>query len=215
MITGTDTRVRMMAKHSKSWLQRQKRDPFVKKSHEEQYRSRAVYKLMEIDQRDRLFHRGQTVIDLGAAPGGWSQYAATKVDGGGRVIAVDMLEMEAVAGVEFVRGDFTEEAVIEACLAALGGARADLVISDMAPNLSGVRSTDQARCMGLAEAALDFACRVLSPGGDFLVKLFQGAGTEQYRRELNERFQKVMVRKPKASRDSSREFYMLARRYNV
>ena len=204
-----------MSKGNKSWLQRQRRDPFVKRSRDEQYRSRAVYKLMEIDRRDRLFHRGQTVIDLGAAPGGWSQYAAAQVDGGGRVIAVDMLEMEAVAGVEILRGDFTEEALVDGCLTALGGAPADLVISDMAPNLSGVRSADQARSMALAEAALDFACRVLRPGGDFLVKLFQGAGTEEYRRELNERFQKVMVRKPKASRDSSREFYMLARRYNV
>ena len=170
---------------------------------------------MEIDRRDRLFHRGQTVVDLGAAPGGWSQYAATQVDGGGRVIAVDMLEMEAVAGVEFLRGDFTEEAVLETCLAALAGRQADLVISDMAPNLSGVRSTDQSRSMALAELALDFAGRVLRPGGDFLVKLFQGSGTDAYRRELNERFQKVMVRKPEASRDSSREFYMLARHYNV
>lgn len=204
-----------MAKHSKAWLQRQRRDPFVRKSREEHYRSRAVYKLIEIDRRDRLFHRGQTVVDLGAAPGGWSQYAASKVDGGGRVIAVDMLDMEAIAGVEFVRGDFTDEAVLNACLAALGGAQADLVISDMAPNLSGVRSTDQARSMAVAEAALDFACQVLRTGGDFLVKLFQGAGTDDYRQYLNERFQKVMVRKPKASRDSSREFYILGRRYNV
>jgi 23S rRNA (uridine2552-2'-O)-methyltransferase len=204
-----------MSKRSKAWLERQRRDPFVKQSRTQHYRSRAVYKLMEIDRRDRLLHRGQTVVDLGAAPGGWSQYAASQVDGGGRVIALDMLEMEAVAGVEFVRGDFTEEAVLKDCLAVLGGAQADLVISDMGPNLSGVRSTDQARSMALAELALDFACRVLRPGGDFLVKLFQGTGTEDYRRKLNEHFQKVMVRKPEASRDSSREFYMLARRYNV
>ena len=204
-----------MSKRSKAWLEKHRRDPFVKQSRAQHYRSRAVYKLMEIDRRDRLFHRGQTVVDLGAAPGGWSQYAAAQVDGGGRVIAVDMLEMEAVAGVEFLRGDFTEEAVLETCLAALAGRQADLVISDMAPNLSGVRSTDQSRSMALAELALDFAGRVLRPGGDFLVKLFQGSGTDAYRRELNERFQKVMVRKPEASRDSSREFYMLARHYNV
>jgi len=204
-----------MSKGNKSWLQRQQRDPFVKQSRAQQYRSRAVYKLMEIDRRDRLFHHGQTVVDLGAAPGGWSQYAATRVNGGGRVLALDMLEMEAVAGVEILRGDFTEEAVLEVCLVALQGTRADLVISDMAPNLSGIRATDQARSMALAELALDFACRVLRPGGDFLVKLFQGAGTDDYRLELNERFQKVMVRKPEASRDSSREFYMLARHYNV
>ena len=204
-----------MSKGNKSWLQRQQRDPFVKRSRDEQYRSRAVYKLMEIDRRDRLFHRGQTVVDLGAAPGGWSQYAASRVNGGGRVLALDILEMESVTGVEILHGDFTEEAVLEACLMALQGTRADLVISDMAPNLSGIRATDQARSMTLAELALDFTCRVLRPGGDFLVKLFQGAGTDDYRRELNERFQKVMVRKPEASRDSSREFYMLARHYNV
>lgn len=204
-----------MSKGNKSWLQRQRRDPFVKQSRAEQYRSRAVYKLMEIDRRDHLFRHGQTVIDLGAAPGGWSQYAASRVNGGGRVLAVDLLQMHPVSGVEFFHGDFTEEAVLQACLLALQDTRADLVISDMAPNLSGIRATDQARSMALAELALDFACRVLRPGGDFLVKLFQGAGTDAYRRELNEHFQKVIVRKPEASRDSSREFYMLARDYTV
>lgn len=204
-----------MSKRSKSWLQRQQRDPFVKRSREEKYRSRAVYKLMEIDRRDRLFRRGQAVIDLGAAPGGWSQYAAAQVDGGGRVIAVDILEMEVLAGVDFIHGDFTEVAVLDAVFADLGERRADLVISDMAPNLSGIRVTDQARSMHLAELALDCAQRVLGPGGDFLVKVFEGAGTEEFRRELNQQFQKVSIRKPEASRDGSREFYMLARHYNV
>lgn len=204
-----------MSKRNKSWLERQKGDPFVKQARAHHYRSRAVYKLMEIDKRDRLFRRGQRVIDLGAAPGGWSQYAAEQVNGGGLVIAVDLLEMEPVAGVEFIHGDFTEEAVLETVLAALGGEPADLVISDMAPNLSGIRVTDQARSMHLAELALDLARRVLRPGGHFLVKLFEGAGTEPYRRELQQQFQKVSVRKPEASRDGSREFYMLAHGYNV
>jgi len=204
-----------MSKRSKSWLEQHRRDPFVKKSRQDHYRSRAVYKLMEIDHRDKLFRRGQTVVDLGAAPGGWCQYAAEQVDGGGRVIAVDLLDMEAVAGVEFVHGDFSEEAVLETVLAVLDGRAVDLVISDMAPNLSGIRVTDQARSMALAELALDFAAQVLRPGGDFLVKVFEGAGTDQLRRDLNERFQKVTIRKPEASRDGSREFYMLGRRYNV
>ena len=204
-----------MAKHSKAWQQRQKRDPFVKKARSDDYRARAVYKLQEIDQRDRLFKRGMTVVDLGAAPGSWSQYAARRTGPDGRVLALDVLDMEPVANVEFIRGDFTEEETLQACLSALGASQADLVISDMAPNLSGIRSADQARSLELAELAFDFARRVLKPGGDLLIKIFEGPGTDRFRQELSEVFQKVIIRKPKASRDASREFYMLARGYDV
>lgn len=171
--------------------------------------------MQEIDQRDHLLKPGQTVVDLGAAPGGWSQYAAERMGGTGKVIAVDILAMEPVNDVVFIQGDFSGENTVNACLAALGGGRADLVICDMAPNLTGIRSTDQARSLGLAELALDFARQVLRPGGDLLVKLFQGEGIDAFKRELRTHFQKVMVRKPQASRSSSREFYILARGYGV
>lgn len=204
-----------MAKSNKSWLQAHRRDQFVKRARDSRYRSRAVYKLQEIDQRDHLLKPGQTVVDLGAAPGGWSQYAAERMGGTGKVIAVDILAMEPVNDVVFIQGDFSGENTVNACLAALGGGRADLVICDMAPNLTGIRSTDQARSLGLAELALDFARQVLRPGGDLLVKLFQGEGIDAFKRELRTHFQKVMVRKPQASRSSSREFYILARGYGV
>ena len=204
-----------MAKSNKSWLQAHRRDQFVKRARDSRYRSRAVYKLQEIDQRDHLLKPGQTVVDLGAAPGGWSQYAAERMGGTGKVIAVDILAMEPVNDVVFIQGDFSGENTVNACLAALGGGRADLVICDMAPNLTGIRSTDQARSLGLAELALDFARPVLRPGGDLLVKLFQGEGIDAFKRELRTHFQKVMVRKPQASRSSSREFYILARGYGV
>lgn len=170
---------------------------------------------MEIDQHDRLFRPGQTLVDLGAAPGGWAQYASSRVGPRGRVIAMDLQEIEPIRNVQSIRGDFSDMAVFKQCVEALGGRRADLVISDMAPHLSGIRVTDQARSMHLAELVLDFAGQVLKPGGDLLVKLFQGQGTDEYRQELVERFQRVMVRKPRASRDSSREFYVLARGYEV
>lgn len=204
-----------MAKRNKAWLERQERDPYVKQAREAKYRARAVYKLREIDQKDRLFRPGQTVVDLGAAPGSWSQYAVRKVGPAGTVVALDVLEMEPITNVQFIRGDFTGEETLAACLAALGEQKADLVISDMAPNLSGIRDTDQARSLYLAELALEFAGRVLKPGGDLLVKIFEGSGVDRYREELSESFQKVIVRKPKASRDASREFYMLARCYDV
>jgi len=206
---------REMAKRNKAWVKRQNRDPFVRRAHDADYRSRAVYKLQEIDQKYRLFKSGQTVVDLGAAPGSWSQFAGHKVGPAGTVVALDVLEMEPIAGVQFVRGDFTEEETLTACLTILAGRRADLVISDMAPNLTGIRDTDQARSLELAEAALDFAFRVLKPRGELLVKLFEGAGVDRYRKQLSKNFQKVITRKPKASRSSSREFYMLARHYDV
>ena len=196
---------------SSRWLQRQRKDPYVKQAQQSEYRSRAVYKLIEIDERDHLFHKGQTVIDLGAAPGSWSQYAAGRTAPGGRVVAVDLLPMQPVSNVFFIQGDFVADAVLQQCLAALGGFRADLVISDMAPNLSGIKVADQARCMALAELARDLALQVLRPGGDFLVKVFQGEGTQEFQSGLKEHFQKVVLRKPRASRDSSSEIYLLAR----
>lgn len=199
-------------KRDKRWLERQNRDPFVKQARNSNYRSRAIYKLQQIDQRDHLFRPGQLVVDLGAAPGSWSQYAVEKVGPGGRVVAMDILAMDPIPGVDFVHGDFTESAIYEKCLAALGSRQADLVICDMAPNLSGIRDTDQARSLYLAELALEFAGKVLGPNGVFLIKLFEGAGTEAYRKQLAEQFQKVIVRKPEASRTGSREFYILARR---
>lgn len=196
---------------STRWLQRQHQDPYVKQAQKSDYRSRAVYKLAEIDERDHLFHKGQVVIDLGAAPGSWSQYAAKKVAPGGKVIAVDLLPLAHIDNVLFIKGDFTEDAVSKACIAVLGGARADLVISDMAPNLSGIKVTDQARSMALAEAARDFALHVLNKGGDLLIKVFQGEGARNFQLGLQEYFQRVVIRKPGASRDSSSEIYLLAR----
>lgn len=204
-----------MPRRNKAWLQARHKDLFTRQARRSEYRSRAVYKLLEIDQHDRLLRPGQTVIDLGAAPGSWSQYASSRVGPRGRVIAVDIEDIEPIRNVQSLQGDFSNMAVFRHCLDLLGGAKVDLVISDMAPHISGVRVTDQARSMYLAELVCDFACQVLKPGGDLLVKLFQGQGADEYRRELVERFQRVMVRKPRASRDTSREFYVLARGYKV
>lgn len=204
-----------MPKRGRRWLQAQQRDPYVRQARQSDYRSRSVYKLVEIDQHDRLFKPGQKVFDLGAAPGSWSQYASLRVGPRGRVIAVDVREIEPIRNVHTIRGDFSDMTTFRQCVDCLRGESADLVISDMAPHLSGIRVTDQARSMYLAELVYDFTCQVLRPGGDLLVKLFQGQGTDEYREELVERFQRVMVRKPRASRDSSREFYVLARGYEV
>jgi 23S rRNA (uridine2552-2'-O)-methyltransferase len=205
-----------MSKHSGSstrWLQRQKKDPFVKQAQQSDYRSRAVYKLEEIDKKDHLFRKGQTVIDLGAAPGSWSQYVARQTGLQGKVIAIDILPVEEIDNVLFIKGDFTEQVIYEQCLQSLNGNKADLVISDMAPNISGIKSSDQARSMALAEMALELACQVLKPGGDLLIKLFEGEGVAEFRQQLKEHFQQVLTRKPKASRDNSREFYILARTF--
>lgn len=204
-----------MGKSSKRWVQEHERDAFVRQARQTRYRSRAVYKLKEIDKQDHLFRAGQIVIDLGAAPGSWSQFAAERVGMQGTVIAVDLLPVDPIAGVIVISGDFTEQKTVDDCLECLGEKRADLVISDMAPNISGIRTADQARSMYLAELALDFAGAVLKQGGDLLVKMFQGQGTDQYRRQLIDIFQRVKYRKPKASKDSSREFYILAQGYDV
>jgi 23S rRNA (uridine2552-2'-O)-methyltransferase len=196
---------------SKRWLKRHVNDPYVQRSKREGYRSRSAYKLTEIDEKDRLLKGGQVVVDLGAAPGGWSQVLAKKVGPSGKVIAIDLLEMQPVSGVTFVRGDFGTRKGVAAVEAALEGRKADLVISDMSPNITGIAMTDQARTMALAEIALDFALLHLKPDGAFLIKIFQGAGYDEYFKSLRRAFQKVVVRKPDASRDESAEQYLLAR----
>lgn len=195
----------------KTWMQEHIADAYVKRARAEGMRSRAAYKLDEIAARDRLLKPGMMVVDLGAAPGGWSQVAAERVGPRGRVFALDLIEMPALPGVMFLRGDFRDNATLEELERALGGQRADLVLSDMAPNLSGIASSDQARAMDLAELALDFALKHMKPQGNFLVKTFQGAGFEDYLKMLQSRFLAVAVRKPDASRDRSREVYLLGK----
>ncbi|NNM62128.1 MAG: 23S rRNA (uridine(2552)-2'-O)-methyltransferase RlmE [Steroidobacteraceae bacterium] len=207
-----------MPKRSKSsarWLAEHASDEYVKRAQREGWRSRAVFKLEEIQQRERLLRNGIRCVDLGAAPGGWSQYAARVLGGAGRIVATDILPMDAIPGVEFVQGDFREEAVLAEVLGRLGGTKVDLVLSDMAPNMSGVDSVDQARSMMLAEMALDFATRVLVPGGDALLKLFQGEGFDQIIREARVHFGRVATKKPKASRARSSEIYLLARQFRM
>ena len=196
---------------SKQWLRRHVNDPYVQRSKKEGFRSRSAYKLIEIDERDKLLRPGQVVVDLGSAPGGWSQVAAKAVGASGRVIAIDLLEMEAVAGVTFLKADFTSRAGLEAVEAALAGRSVDVVLSDMAPNLSGIPVSDQARAMALAEIALDFARLHLKPEGALLVKVFQGSGIDDYLAMLRRTFAKVLVRKPESSRGESAEQYVLAR----
>jgi len=195
---------------SRAWLREHREDPYVQQAQREGYRSRACYKLLEILERDRLLRPGMTVLDLGSAPGGWSQVAADRVGPQGRVIASDILPMDALAGVEFIRGDFTEEAVVNAILAALDGAGADLVLSDMAPNMSGLNAVDQPRSMYLVELALDLARVVLAPGGVLVAKVFQGEGFDELLREVRQLFARVAIRKPRASRPRSREVYLVA-----
>ena len=198
------------SKSSKRWLKEHFDDVYVQKAQAEGMRSRAAYKLLELNQRAGLLKRGMVVVDLGAAPGGWSQVARDRVGPGGRVVATDILPMDELAGVEFVQGDFREEAVLNILLEHLGGRVADLVISDMAPNISGVDAVDQPRAMVLAELALDLTKQVLKPGGTFVMKLFQGEGSDAFLMEVRQRFNKASVRKPKASRPRSREVYIVA-----
>jgi 23S rRNA (uridine2552-2'-O)-methyltransferase len=197
------------SKSSKQWLREHFDDSYVRRSQEDGYRSRASYKLLEIQEKDQLIRPGMTVIDLGSAPGGWSQVAAALVGEKGKVLASDILPMDSLAGVEFIQGDFTEQPVLDEILARLGDAGADLVISDMAPNLSGMKEMDQPRAMYLAELALDLAKTTLHDGAYFLVKVFQGEGFEDFHRQLKECFQSVKTRKPGASRQRSREIYLL------
>lgn len=198
-------------KSSDRWLKEHESDPHVKQAAADGYRSRAVYKLMELDKKDQLINRGATVLELGAAPGGWTQYIAEKVGDHGVVVASDILWMDSVANVTFVHGDFTDNEVAEKIEIAVGKAGADLVLSDMAPNISGVASSDQARAMGLTELALEMASTVLNKNGVFAAKLFQGEGFDAYIKDVRSCFKSVKLRKPAASRPRSREVYVVAR----
>jgi 23S rRNA (uridine2552-2'-O)-methyltransferase len=200
-----------MAKTSKAWMREHVTDPYVKRANAEGYRSRAAYKLQQIDARDKLLKAGMTVVDLGAAPGGWSQVAAEAVGPTGRVIALDILEMRQVPGVTAICGDFKDAATLQVLEQALDGSTVDLVLSDMAPNISGIASADQARAIGLAELAIDFASKHLKPQGNLLVKTFQGAGYEGLVQSLRRSFLKVYTRKPDASRSRSSEVYLVGK----
>jgi 23S rRNA (uridine2552-2'-O)-methyltransferase len=201
------------SKSSARWLREHFTDEYVKRAQQDGYRCRAVYKLLEIQEKDHLLRPGLTVVDLGASPGGWSQLATRLVGGTGRVLALDILPMEPLAGVEFIEGDFRESAVLDHLLTVLAGRVVDVVLSDMAPNTSGVKAVDQSSVMYLAELALDFACRRLRPGGSFLVKTFQGEGFDDFLRAVRTAFTTVAPRKPRASRARSAEQYLLARNY--
>lgn len=200
-----------MPKTSKAWMREHVNDPYVKRANAEGYRSRAAYKLQQIARKDKLLKPGMTVVDLGAAPGGWSQVAAEAVGATGHVIAVDLLEMAQVPGVAVIRGDFREQATLEAIEEALEGNAVDLVLSDMAPNLSGIATVDQARSIELVELALEFASKHLKPHGNFLVKTFQGAGYEELVGTLRRSFVQLQTRKPDASRSRSNEVYLLGK----
>ncbi|MCF5182631.1 23S rRNA (uridine(2552)-2'-O)-methyltransferase RlmE [Pseudomonas syringae] len=199
------------SKTSHNWLKEHFDDKYVKMAQKDGYRSRASYKLLEIQEKDKLIRPGMTVIDLGAAPGGWSQVTSRLIGGQGRLIASDILEMDSIPDVTFIQGDFTEDAILEQILEAVGNTQVDLVISDMAPNMSGLSAVDMPRAMFLCELALDLAGRVLRPGGDFLIKVFQGEGFDVYHKDIRKLFDKVHMRKPSSSRDRSREQYLLAR----
>ena len=202
-------------KKTRAWLREHTADEFVRLAQKEGYRSRAVYKLKEIDQRDRLFRSGLRVVDLGAAPGGWSQYASQRIGATGTLVALDILPMDPLPRVEFIQDDFTEQSAVEALQQRLQGRPLDLVISDMAPNISGVASVDQAKATYLAELALDFASRMLVQGGTLLLKTFQGEGFPDLRASMQLKFGKLLSRKPKASRARSREIYLLGKDFRA
>ena len=198
------------SKSSARWLKEHFDDPYVKRAQAEGWRSRAVFKLEELLERDRLLKPGMVVVDLGAAPGGWSQMIRERLGDAVRIVALDILPMQGISGVEFIEGDFRDEAVVQRLEATLGGVKPDLVLSDMAPNMSGVNEVDQARAMDLAELAQEFARVHLKPGGAFLTKLFQGRGFDEYLKNLRKAYERVSMRKPKASRARSPEVYALA-----
>lgn len=197
------------SKTSKQWMHEHVNDPFVQRAQKEGYRSRAAYKLLEIDERDHVIKPGMVVVDLGATPGGWCQVVAGKLGQQGRIIALDLLPLQPLPRVEFIQGDFRDDEVLALLENKLEGRQIGLVISDMAPNISGVNSADQARAMYLAELALEFASNHLMPGGSFVVKVFQGVGFEDYLKLMRSHFLKVVARKPKASRDRSSEQYLV------
>jgi 23S rRNA (uridine2552-2'-O)-methyltransferase len=199
------------SKSSKQWLQEHFEDEYVKRAQEKGYRSRSTFKLIEIQEKDKIIKSGMNVVDLGAAPGGWSQYVRTIIGRKNKIIALDLLAIEPLESVDFIQGDFTEDLVLDKLNQLLGDTRVSLVLSDMAPNLSGNKSTDQARALYLAELALDMAINRLEKGGVFLVKVFQGTGFETYHRQVKHSFNSVVIRKPKASRARSNEVYILAK----
>ena len=199
------------SKSSNQWLNEHVNDPYVKRAQVDGYRSRASYKLIELINKDKLVRPGMTVMDLGSAPGGWSQVVAPLVGDNGRVVASDILPMDSLADVDFIQGDFTEKSVFDEIMAVVGGAPVDLVISDMAPNISGVNAADQASSMYLVELALDMAREVLKPKGCFVAKVFQGEGYDEYLKDVRSSFDKVVIRKPDASRPRSREVYFVAK----
>ena len=198
-----------------SWRERQERDPYVQQARRDGWRSRAVYKLEQIDKKERLLRPDMICIDLGSAPGSWSQYVSKKLQGRARIIALDLLPMGSLPCVEFMQGDFREDDVLNALQDSLGADKANLVMSDMAPNISGNKAVDQPRSMYLVELALDLAARVLGPRGDFVCKLFQGEGSDELIASAKSQFQRVRVMKPKASRPGSREVYLVARNYQL
>ena len=200
---------------SGSWRERQEKDPYVQRARREGWRSRAVFKLEEIDRKERFLKPGMVCVDLGSAPGSWSQYVTDKLGGRARIVAVDLLAMDALPDVEFIQGDFQDDAVFEQLLESAGSAGVDLVMSDMAPNISGTRAVDQPRSMYLVELALDLARRVLKPGGSFVCKVFQGEGFDDFVREARNSFARVRVMKPRASRAGSREVYLVARNFSL
>lgn len=202
-----------MSQSSRRWLNEHRRDHYVKQAQQQGYRSRAVYKLAEIDRRDQLFFPGMKIVDLGAAPGGWSQWIVERLQGKAQIIAVDVLVMPPLAGVEFIHGDFTEQTVLDLLRQRLENGKLDLVISDMAPNITGIKAVDQSRVILLAELARDFALEFLKPGGNLLVKLFQGEGCDTYLQSLRVHFAKILIRKPAASRARSAEVYLVAKGY--
>ncbi|MDB6012817.1 MAG: rRNA methyltransferase [Gammaproteobacteria bacterium] len=198
-------------KSSARWLNEHVNDPYVKQAQKDGYRSRSSYKLIQLNEKDRLIRPGMLVVDLGCVPGGWSQVAARLVGAKGRVLATDILPMEPLKNVDFIQGDFTEESVLKQVLDWLGDNKPDVVLSDIAPNISGIDSADQASSMYLVELALDMARQVLKPKGDFVAKVFQGTGSEEFLKDLRTSFDKVLIRKPAASRSRSREVYMVAK----
>lgn len=194
---------------SKGWMQEHVNDEYVKRAQRDGYRARAAYKLIEIDDKDHLIKPGMVIVDLGSTPGSWSQVVSQRLKGQGKIIALDLLEMQPIPGVHFIQGDFREDAVLAQLEASLGESRVDLVIADMAPNISGISDVDQANAMYLTELALDFSYKWLKPGGHFLVKVFNGSGFEEIVKNMRQGFDKVSTRKPKASRDRSSEVYLL------
>jgi 23S rRNA (uridine2552-2'-O)-methyltransferase len=203
------------SKSSRQWLDRHFKDEFVKQAQKAGYRSRAAFKLLELQQKNTIFKPGIKVVDLGAAPGGWSQVARDQVGETGRVVAMDILPMDPIAGVEIIQGDFRESQPLEALRNCLAGEAVDLVISDMAPNVTGIPSVDQPRAIYLCELALDFAREVLKPGGGFVVKVFQGEGFDAYLKTLRSDFERVVSRKPSSSRAKSREVYLVAGNFKM